>query len=69
MKTEFFTEKTAKLAKAFHKDERGDVVQNLLILLMAVVILVAISAIVFPNLLQNVRDKMDEYFTNTTQGQ
>lgn len=48
--------------KSFHNDENGDVLQTILIVLVAVLVLIAILKVVTPDLFDKVKSKITELF-------
>ena len=48
--------------KSFHNDENGDAIQNILIVLVAALILIAILKVITPDLFEKVKNKITELF-------
>lgn len=47
---------------SFHREEKGDVMQNVLVVLLAAIILIAIARLMVPDLFTKVKNQVNQLF-------
>lgn len=60
MKSQISTVKATILS--FHHEEKGDVMQNVLVVLLAAIILIAIARLMVPDLFDKVKNQVNQLF-------
>lgn len=60
MKSQISTVKATMLS--FHREEKGDVMQNVLVVLLAAIILIAIARLMVPDLFDKVKNQVNQLF-------